>query len=134
MKQAMRCGLAAVLTVLLGHVALAEPPPARPETTVEAVLPGCRALVATQGIPTSLEAAFCSGLFDGLLYLGTMLPQDFCYAVPLDVPHHRVVAAIVDEIEPVHASVKRQHFRALALEVLEYKWPCHVQPRVVGRE
>jgi hypothetical protein len=91
---------------------------------VEAVLPGCRSLVATQGVPTSPEAGFCGGLIDGLLYLGAMIPADFCYVVPPGVPHHRVVAAIVEEIEPVYSSVKQQHFRALALEVLEYKWPC----------
>jgi hypothetical protein len=127
--------LALVLAGLaIAHPALADPPAARPDVTVEAVLPGCRSLVVTQGVPTSAGAAFCSGLIDALLYLGAMLPPDFCYVVPLDVPHHRVVAAIVEEIEPLYPSVKGQHFRALALDVLEYKWPCHVQPQALGRE
>ena len=127
--------LAVVLTgSAIGHAALAEPPPARPAVTVEAVLPGCRSLVATQGVPTSSEAGFCSGLIDGLLYLGAIIPADFCFVVPLHVPHHRVVAAIVEEIEPIYPSVKQQHFRALAIDVLEYKWPCHLLPKVLPRE
>lgn len=135
----MRLALLTILAVVvvrlvIGHVARAEPPPARPEVTVEAVLPGCRSLVATQGIPSTTEAGFCSGLIDGLMYLGSMLPADFCYAVPADVPHHQVVATIVAEIEPLYPSVRHQHLRALALDVLEYKWPCNVQPRSVARE
>ena len=115
----VRAGLA------IGQAALAEAPAARPEVTVRAVLPGCRSLVATQGIPTSAEAGFCSGMIDALLYLDTQLPRDFCYAVPFDIPHSRVVQAIVEEIDEVYPSVKENHFRALALDVLLYKWPCH---------
>ena len=103
------------------HAAL---PGARPDVTVKAVLPGCRSLVATQGIPRSSEAAFCNGTIDALLYLGELLPEDYCYAVPLDTPRSQVVQAIVDEIEPVYPSVKKEHFRGLALEVLHNKWRC----------
>lgn len=134
-RACVRLGLAIALAGLtVDHAALAEPPAARPAVTVEDVLPGCRSLVATQGVPTSSEAAFCSGMIDALLFLGAILPPDFCYVVPLDVPHHRVAAAIVEEIEPVYLSVKGQHFRALAIDVLEYRWPCHVQPQVLTRE
>jgi hypothetical protein len=135
MKSSVRLGLIMVLAGLaIGQAALAELPPAQPAVTVEAVLPGCRSLIATQGVPTSSEAGFCSGLIDGLLYLGAMIPADFCFVVPPRVPHHQVVAAIVEEIEPIYASVKQQHFRALAIDVLEYKWPCHVLPKVLSGE
>jgi hypothetical protein len=135
MRPAVRAELAIILAGLaIGQAALAESPPARPAVTVEAVLPGCRSLVATEGVPTSSEAGFCSGLIDGLLYLGAMIPVDFCFVVPPRVPHHQIVAAIVEEIEPIYASVKQQHFRALAIDVLEYKWPCHVLPKVLTRE
>jgi hypothetical protein len=135
MRSSVRLGLMIVLAgSAIGRAASAEPAAARPALTVEAVLPGCRSLVATQGVPTSSEAGFCSGLIDGLLYLGAMIPADFCYAVPLDIPHHRVIQAIVEEIEPAYPSVKGQHFRALAIDVLEYKWPCHVLPKAQDRE
>jgi hypothetical protein len=124
----VRPALTIVLAIVLagsaiGHAASAELRE-RPDVTVAAVLPGCRSLVATQGVPRSSEAAFCNGMIDALLYLGEMLPPDFCYAVPADIPRHRVVEAIVEEIEQVYPSVKAQHFRALALDVLQYKWPC----------
>ncbi len=126
--------LLVVAALAVARAASAEPAPARPAVTVEAVLPGCRSLLATEGVPTTAGAGFCSGLIDGLLYLGAMIPADFCFVVPPGVPHHRVVEAIVEEIEPVYASVKVQHFRALAIDVLEYKWPCHIQPRTLARE
>jgi hypothetical protein len=109
---------------VIGHAALADPPGARLDVTVRAVLPGCRSLVASQGIPNSTEAAFCNGMIDALLYLGELLPPDYCYSVPLDIPRDRVVRAIVEEIEKVYPSIKEQHFRGLALEVLHHKWPC----------
>lgn len=109
----------------LTQAALAKPLDERIDLTVAAVLPGCRSLVATQGIATSTEAAFCNGMIDSLLYLGELLPRDICYAVPADMPRHRVVQAIVGEIEEIYPRVKAQHFRALALDVLNYKWPCH---------
>jgi hypothetical protein len=130
-----RLGLTiALVGSVVVRVVQAEPLQARPPITVEAVLPGCRSLVATEGVPTSSEAGFCSGLIDGLLYLGSMVPMDFCFVVPFEIPHNRVVAAIVDEIEAIYPSVRQQHFRALAIEVLEFKWPCHVQPQTLGRE
>jgi hypothetical protein len=116
---------AALAGSTIGRAAAAELPPERPAVTVEAVLPGCRSLVATQGAATSTEAGFCNGIIDGLLYLGEMLPADFCYAVPVDTPRVLVAAAIVEEIEPLYSSLKEHHFRALALEVLQYRWPCH---------
>ncbi len=125
----MRLALTIVLAVglagsVIGHAALADPSGARLDVTVRAVLPGCRSLVASQGIPNSTEAAFCNGMIDALLYLGELLPPDYCYSVPLDIPRDRVVRAIVEEIEQVYPSIKEQHFRGLALEVLHHKWPC----------
>ena len=114
-----------LIGLMLGGAALAEPRHARPEVTVRAVLPGCRSLVASQGVATSIEAGFCSGMIDSLLYVGEVLAPDLCFSVPLDVPRHRVVEAIVQEIEAVYPSVEDKHFRALALEVLQYRWRCH---------
>ena len=122
--RAIAAGLMIVLAVpALGQVA-GDATAARTDPTVRAVLPGCRSLLATRGIPGSAEAAFCSGMIDALLYLGELLPEDLCYAVPLDMPRVAVLRAIVDEIEDAYPSVKEQHFRALALDVLQYKWPC----------
>lgn len=135
MRSFVRFLVAVVLAGLgIGQASLADVPPARPPVTVEAILPGCRSLIATRGVPASPEAGFCSGLIDGLLYLGAMIPADFCFVVPPGIPHYRVVAAIVDEIEPIYWSVKKQHFRALAIDVLEHRWPCHALPTVLPRD
>lgn len=120
----MRLALLAVLGTLAAGGAFAETADARPDLTVRAVLPGCRSLITSHGIPTSTEAGFCSGMIDSLLYLGPALPGDLCFSVPMDVPRLRVVQAIVEEIEPVYPSARDNHFRALAIEVLEYRWPC----------
>jgi len=122
----LRLALTIVLSDLaMGRAVLAAPADARLDASVQAVLPGCRLLVAAPEGPQSPEAAFCNGLVDALLYLGELLPPDFCYAVPLDIARVRLVEAIVGEIEPLMPSVKKLDFRALALEVLHYKWPCH---------
>ncbi len=125
----MRLTLTIVLTGLaIAHTGLAETP-TRIDVTVRGVLPGCRSLAATRGIARSTEGAFCSGMIDALLYIGELLPPDHCYSVPLDMPRHQVVQAIVSKIEGIYPSVKAQHFGGLALELLHDMWPC----REVGR-
>lgn len=120
----MRLALIIALAAITAGPALAEMPDERPDLTVRAVLPGCRALVASHGIPTSPEAGFCSGMIDSLLYLGPLLPGDLCFTIPLDVSRLRVLQAIVAEIEAVYPTAKENHFRGLAVEVMEYRWPC----------
>ncbi len=98
----------AIMVVLIGATlsaiglvpaARAELPPiAEHDPTVRALLPGCQSLVATYGVPTTREAAFCSGMIDSLIFLGELLPPHLCYAVPLDVPRHRVIQTIVEEM------------------------------------
>lgn len=108
----------------LAAPAAGEGAPRRPDPTVRAVFPGCREFAATRGESQLDIAAFCSGAIDGVLYLGEMLPDDFCYAVPLDLPRHEVIAEIVHEIEPILEAVGNQNFLGLALDVLHWKWPC----------
>lgn len=95
-----------------------------PDGTVGAVLPGCRALLTPPHVITSEKAAFCSGTVDALRYVGELLPEDYCYAVPVSLSHHEVVATLVREIEAVYATVERQLFKGLAVEVLHFYWPC----------
>jgi hypothetical protein len=95
-----------------------------PDASTKAMMPGCRAIVQSKGAGTSADAAFCSGTIDALLYLGELLPEDYCYAVPLDLPRHRVVEIVLSEIEAVYSSVEQQLFKGLAIEVLRYYWPC----------
>lgn len=135
----MRSSLRLLLTIVfaglaIGPAAVADVRPARPPVTVEAVVPGCRSLVERQGVPLSSEAGYCSGLIKGLLYLGALLPEDYCFVVPHYVPHDQVVAAILEEIEPVYETVKLEHFMALAIDVLEQTWPCYVAPKGLRRE
>jgi hypothetical protein len=122
---AVRFVLLSVWSVLmLLRSAAADIAGAIPDASAKAVLPGCRAILASSGTMASPEAAFCSGTVDALLYLGELLPADYRYCVPLDVPRHQVIQAIVREIEEVYPSVEKQLFKGLALEVLHFVWPC----------
>jgi hypothetical protein len=98
--------------------------PGAPDARTKAVLPGCRSFIETRGAAISPEAQFCSGTIDALLYLGELLPQDYSYCVPLDLPRYQVVQEIVREIEAVYPAVERHLFKGLALEVLHHRWPC----------
>jgi hypothetical protein len=99
-----------------------------PDATVSAVLPGCRALITTAPqVITSAEAAFCSGTVNALRYVGELLPEDYCYAVPLSLPDRDVVATLVREIGDVYATVERQLFKGLAIEILHFHWPCRAR-------
>ena len=102
----------------------AESPPPTSESSAAAMLPGCLELVRSKGTAESPGARFCSGTIDVLLYLGELLPEDYSSCVPLDIPRHQVVQAVIDEVEAVYPSVHNQLFKGLALEVLHYKWPC----------
>lgn len=123
-RKVVDCAALAAALCGLAASAAGETVPPRPDPTVHAVFPGCREIAETRGESRSDAAAFCNGAIDGVLYLGEMLPGDFCYAVPLDLPRHEVIAAIVREIEPILESVGNQNFLGLALDVLHWKWPC----------
>jgi hypothetical protein len=123
-RSGLRCAALGAALCSLAAAAAGETLPRRPDPTVRAVFPGCREIVATRGEARSDAAAFCNGAIDGVLYLGEMLPGDFCYAVPLDLPRHEVIAEVVREIEPILESVGNQNFLGLALDVLHWKWPC----------
>ena len=119
----------AFLLAVLGGACRAETPHPTSETTAAAMLPGCLELVRSKGTADSPGARFCSGTIDTLLYLGELLPDDYSSCVPLDIPRHQVVQAVVDEVEAVYPSVHNQLFKGLALEVLHYRWPCRPSGR-----
>ena len=95
-----------------------------PDTSARAVLPGCRALVEARGAISSPGMAFCNGTVDALRYVGELLPEDYCYAVPISLPQHEVVATIVREIDAVYPTVERQLFKGLVVEIFHFHWPC----------
>src|SRR4051812_761526 len=110
--RAMRLGLVAIVAMLaLVRSAAADIAGAIPDASVKAILPGCRAIVATGGAIASPESAFCGGTIDALLYLGELLPEDYSYCVPLDLPRHQVIRAIVREIDEVYPLVEKQLFK-----------------------
>lgn len=127
----MRFLIALILALAIVGVAAsrAESLPPTSESTASAMLPGCLEVVRSKGTADSPGARFCSGTIDVLLYLGELLPDDYSSCVPLDIPRHQVVQAVVDEIEPVYPSVHNQLFKGLALEVLHYRWPCRTLAR-----
>jgi Rap1a immunity proteins len=93
----------------------------KPDPTVSAYLPGCRAYledVASEG------AGSCSGAIDALLYIGELLAPDYRFCVPLQVPRREVIAGIVEDIDALQPEANRQDFKGMVLSILRYRWPC----------
>src|SRR4051812_34723001 len=91
--------LIACALLLLGVAARSQVALATPDPTVQAALPGCHAVADRDGTTSSLDAGFCSGVIDTLLYLGELLPEDYRYCVPLDLSRQEIIHVMVSEME-----------------------------------
>lgn len=114
--------LAIACSIVAG--ARADVPRLSPDSTVGAVLPGCRALIKAQQVMYAESAAFCSGVVDALRYVGELLPEGYCYAVPVSLPQHEVIGTLIREIEAVYPTVERELFKGVVVEILHFHWPC----------
>lgn len=96
----------------------------KPDPTVGAYLPGCRALLEDVDSIGHEGAGLCSGAIDALLYIGELLPPDYRFCVPLRVPRREIVAAIIEDIDALQPQAARHDFKGMALGILRYRWPC----------
>jgi hypothetical protein len=96
----------------------------KPEPSVTARLPGCRSFLEGADTKHAEGAGLCAGTVDALLYIGELLPADYRFCVPLRVPRHEVVAALVEDIDALRPEADRQDFKGIAMAILHYRWPC----------
>jgi hypothetical protein len=96
----------------------------KPDPSVSAWLPGCRAFLEHADATGSEGAGLCAGTVDALLYIGEVLMPDYSFCVPLRTPRREVIASIVEDIEALRPEVDRQDFKGMVLEILRFRWPC----------
>jgi len=96
----------------------------KPDPSVSAWLPGCRAFLEHPELSEPVGAGLCAGTVDALLYIGEVLMPDYSFCVPLRTPRREVIASIVEDIEALRPEVDRQDFKGMVLEILRFRWPC----------
>lgn len=96
----------------------------RPDSTVGAYLPGCRAILQNADSVGLEGAGLCHGVVDTLLYIGELLPPDYRSCVPLRIARRDIIRDIVEDLEALYPAVERQDFKGMVLEILHYRWPC----------
>jgi hypothetical protein len=96
----------------------------KPDPTVRAYLPSCRAFLEDADSIGPDGAGLCSGVVDALLYIGELLAPDYRFCVPLRTSRHEIVAGIVEDIDALQPEAARQDFKGMVLSILHYRWPC----------
>ena len=99
--------------------------PATNDNSDNALFAGCESFVDGQA-PTpqsNMMANFCSGVVNGLAYVGSVLPPDIRSCVP-PTSTARQLARVA--LQYIGANPQRTHedFRELTLEAFHYAWPC----------
>jgi hypothetical protein len=99
--------------------------PATDDDSANALFAGCKSFVDGQA-PTpqsNMMANFCSGVVNGLAYVGSVLPPEIRSCAP-PTSTERQLARVA--LEYIGANPQRMHedFRELTLEAFHYAWPC----------
>ena len=96
----------------------------KPDPTVRAWLPGCRAFLEHPESGGSEAAGLCAGAVDALLYIGEVLEPDYRICVPLRTPRQEIISTILEDIEALRPEADRQDFKGMVLAILRFHWPC----------
>ena len=96
----------------------------KPDPTVRAWLPGCRAFLEHPESGGSEAAGLCAGAVDALLYIGEVLEPDYRFCVPLRTPRQEIISTILEDIEALRPEADRQDFKGMVLGILRFHWPC----------
>jgi len=96
----------------------------KPDPTVRAWLPGCRAFLEHPESGGSEAAGLCAGAVDALLYIGEVLEPDYRFCVPLRTPRQEIISTILEDIEALRPEADRQDFKGMVLAILRFHWPC----------
>jgi hypothetical protein len=108
----MRCAIAILLALMAPAHA------AEDLDSANYFLPGCKAMIASDGNATQQRATYCLAFVDGLVFRRS---SRFC--VPTHVTLGQILRVVVKYVD---ALPERHHdqFGDLALEALEQAWPC----------
>ena len=96
----------------------------KPEPSVRAWLPGCKAFLEHPESVGSEAAGLCAGAVDALLYIGEVLEPDYRFCVPLRTPRQEIISTIVANVEAMRPEADRQDFKGMVLGILRFTWPC----------
>ena len=96
----------------------------KPDPTVRAWLPGCRAFLEHPESGGSEAAGLCAGSVDALLYIGEVLEPDYRFCVPLRISRQEIISTIVTNVEAMRPEADRQDFKGMVLAILRFNWPC----------
>jgi hypothetical protein len=96
----------------------------KPDPSVRAWLPGCRAFLEHPESGGSEAAGLCAGAVDALLYIGEVLEPDYRFCVPLRTPRQQIISTILEDIEALRPEADRQDFKGMVLAILRFHWPC----------
>ena len=96
----------------------------KPDPSVRAWLPGCRAFVEHPELGGSEAAGLCAGAVDALLYIGEVLEPDYRFCVPLRTLRQEIISTILEDIEALRPEADRQDFKGMVLAILRFHWPC----------
>ena len=96
----------------------------KPEPSVRAWLPGCKAFLEHPESVGSEAAGLCAGAVDALLYIGEVLEPDYRFCVPLRTPRQEIISTIVANVEAMRPEADRQDFKGMVLGILRFTWRC----------
>ena len=96
----------------------------KPDPSVRAWLPGCRAFLEHPESGGSEASGLCAGAVDALLYIGEVLEPDYRFCVPLRTPRQEIISTILEDIEALRPEADRQDFKGMVLGILRFHWPC----------
>ena len=96
----------------------------KPDPSVRAWLPGCRAFLEHPESGGSEAAGLCAGAVDAMLYIGEVLEPDYRFCVPLRTPRQEITSTILEDIEALRPEADRQDFKGMVLAILRFHWPC----------
>lgn len=104
------------------------PAQAQIDPSANAILPGCRDLLASMRgatIPTArvLDLSECRGMFRAIIRLGSSLHPQISFCPPAAVTHAQAMEIAIREIE---AQPERWHedFVSLVVNNFHRRWPC----------
>lgn len=104
------------------------PAQAQNEASANAILPGCRDLIASikgATIPTArvIDASECRGMLRTIIYVGASLDPRIAFCPPVSVTRAQAMEIAIRDIE-AHPELWHENFVFLVVNIFHRMWPC----------